>query len=478
MQRHFQPPSSPTVTLSVEEEAIAADEQNQIVADLAEVTQETGRVSDMEATMADARTAVMSTAEVTPVEVQLVAAVADMAVAGTDANPDDVIVIPGEGVTTEGIISAVSSRLASFWKTIRELISKAMDYIVSFFKKVGQLIGIGKQKEKKLEEALQKEAMVKKAKPEELAEFKKVHHTPTPVSSHHAPAHVTAPTVTAGSLVSSQPGIEQTAKHAPVTFIDLHGVDISYLHLPGKPISSETFEKDFGLLDTLIGDAIHVVLDKSTTMARRITGQATHIASNHDNLQNIADEIVSSYAEYVNSIMSSLGVDSQTQEFPFTLGGIMVGSHHTKKEKIGEHEVGPIQARRYSHGAEPSGANIKALDEAQCKRVLAVAQDWTMFLEDKTTERRVDRLSGVVEAMMKAIDKIATMPTPEGVDATAFDENRRAAIKVANWLSMSASSTVTNLMVWGSRAIAAGVGYAVQSTDLRINNIVEEKQVA
>lgn len=117
MKRHFQDMPAEVVRLSVEEQAILDDTNNEaeIGLDVAEADVE--RVAEVANVANDAVLVVNEAPELGTVEQNLVAAVSDMAVAGTDADPAEVLAVAGptdDAMTTEGIMSA----LKSIWDAI------------------------------------------------------------------------------------------------------------------------------------------------------------------------------------------------------------------------------------------------------------------------------------------------------------------------------------------------------------------------
>jgi hypothetical protein len=127
MKRHLQAPEPqpiPTPVLSVEEEAILADEHNEASQALDNATADADRITEVADVAQDAVQVVDMTPEVGQVEQELVGAVGDMAVAGTDADPTDIINIPaapteGEEPKPEGLsVEGIASTLKSIWDAI------------------------------------------------------------------------------------------------------------------------------------------------------------------------------------------------------------------------------------------------------------------------------------------------------------------------------------------------------------------------
>lgn len=135
MRRHLVP--EPTPTLSVEEAAILSDEMAQAVNAANDCSQEIGRLGDIIVTVGDIETVVSNTPEISQVEQDLIGAVADMAVAGTDADPEDVMATSlddeSRKITTESFIDSVKDKLAKMWEAIKKAFNTAIQHIKKFF---------------------------------------------------------------------------------------------------------------------------------------------------------------------------------------------------------------------------------------------------------------------------------------------------------------------------------------------------------
>lgn len=126
-------PARQVVRLSVEEEAILIDEQQQRLDDINSNDAQVDRLLDTSEVIDDVHAAVATVEEPGEVEQELVTAVADMAVAGTDANADDVINLTEAGVVTESFTGDVMDKLKKLWEKIRELMLAAWEQIKAFF---------------------------------------------------------------------------------------------------------------------------------------------------------------------------------------------------------------------------------------------------------------------------------------------------------------------------------------------------------
>jgi uncharacterized coiled-coil protein SlyX len=145
MKRHLEKPTPqpvPVPTLSVEEEAILQDEQNEaeIVADAAAA--DADRITEVAEVAQDAVLVVDETPEVGQVEQELVGAVGDMAVAGTDANPEEIIAVPaaaeGEQLGVEGIASTLKAIWDGIVTAIKNMWVGLKHWLTTYFSSLEQ----------------------------------------------------------------------------------------------------------------------------------------------------------------------------------------------------------------------------------------------------------------------------------------------------------------------------------------------------
>jgi len=142
MRRHFVEQSQ-VVTLSVEEEAILADETGLHSAELDGILEDSNRLGDIVVSLGDAQATVSNTPEIGTMDQELVAAVADMAVAGTDSDPEGLvsdIMPPAEGLSAEGIGSAIKEKLVKMWEAVKYAIEgmwavmkEMLEKLINFF---------------------------------------------------------------------------------------------------------------------------------------------------------------------------------------------------------------------------------------------------------------------------------------------------------------------------------------------------------
>jgi hypothetical protein len=144
MKRHLEKPTPqpvPVPTLSVEEEAILQDEHNEASIAVDAATAEADRITEVAEVAQDAVLVVDETPEVGQVEQDLVGAVGDMAVAGTDADPEEVISLPvtdGQDVSVEGIVSTLKSIWDAIVTAIKNMWVGLKHWLTTYFSTLEQ----------------------------------------------------------------------------------------------------------------------------------------------------------------------------------------------------------------------------------------------------------------------------------------------------------------------------------------------------
>jgi hypothetical protein len=155
MQRHFKPlpVPVPTLELSLEEEAILTDEVRQNENELEQQANDVDQLGDIIVTMGDVQTVVSNTPEIKAIDQALVGATADAAVAGTDADPEDLVgsMLPDEGVSAESFVQSIKDTLVKMWESIKSVISKMWDHIKTFFQNIANFFNGTKRRIKKLQ---------------------------------------------------------------------------------------------------------------------------------------------------------------------------------------------------------------------------------------------------------------------------------------------------------------------------------------
>jgi hypothetical protein len=165
MRRHLQPTPQPALQLSLEEEAIVADEINQHLMEVADAATATDRLGDIIISMGDVEVVAINEPKLGQVEGSLISSVADMAVAGTDADPEAVLagLLPANGVSAESFGEKVKNALAELWKKIQAMIKIAWENIKRFFSRIGDLLSPRKHREEKARKQREAEDMLKAA---------------------------------------------------------------------------------------------------------------------------------------------------------------------------------------------------------------------------------------------------------------------------------------------------------------------------
>jgi hypothetical protein len=157
MRRHLQPTPAPVVHLSAEEQAIIADEVNQHSLELTDTVAESERLGDIIISMGDVQTVVSNEPQIGQVEETLISAVADMAVAGTDANAEEVVqdLLPSaQGLSAESAVEGIRAALLRVWNAIKTMLEKMWGHIERFFTRIGDFFTGTKRRIEKLEALL------------------------------------------------------------------------------------------------------------------------------------------------------------------------------------------------------------------------------------------------------------------------------------------------------------------------------------
>lgn len=126
--------------LSVEEESAALEEADALQQEVDQGVAETARVEDVTDVMLNVADSVSEVKDLTPDQAKLIDTTSEMAVAGTDGDPDDVIpsVEPliGKDMTVESFVDDVRKRAAEIWARIRAFCAQIWASIVQFFQRI------------------------------------------------------------------------------------------------------------------------------------------------------------------------------------------------------------------------------------------------------------------------------------------------------------------------------------------------------
>lgn len=123
--------------LSVEEEVIALQEADQLAATATQDVAEAARVEDITDAMLNTADSVAEVKELTPEQAGLIDTVSEMAVAGTDDDPDTVIPsaepLIGKDMTTESFAEDLKTAALRVWENIRKFADQIWVTIKAFF---------------------------------------------------------------------------------------------------------------------------------------------------------------------------------------------------------------------------------------------------------------------------------------------------------------------------------------------------------
>jgi len=133
MRKMNPPPSAKSILrLSAEEQAILQDEQNQALQEVQNGGDEIDRLVDTSAGLDDTVLIVSETPEFGEVDRGLVDLVADTAVAGTDADPEQIVATTDTGLAAEGFVSDALERLKKLWDKIKEYLANAWKSLTNY----------------------------------------------------------------------------------------------------------------------------------------------------------------------------------------------------------------------------------------------------------------------------------------------------------------------------------------------------------
>ena len=130
------------VVLSIEEQIVALAEADQLADEVSKDVAETTRVEDVTDTMLNVADTLEGATEITPQQAELVDAASEMAVAGSDGDPDDVIpsagvlLDPASDVTIESFVEDIKKRAMEIWNRIKQFCIQIWNGIVSFFQRI------------------------------------------------------------------------------------------------------------------------------------------------------------------------------------------------------------------------------------------------------------------------------------------------------------------------------------------------------
>lgn len=122
-------------SISMEEEQVMLDEANADAVAADSELSEAERIIEITDALEDMAVIADGIEEATPTEIQLIETAGNMAVAGTDVSPEEIVPamesFQGKKIATEGI----REKAASIWKTIREHLERIWDFVENFFYK-------------------------------------------------------------------------------------------------------------------------------------------------------------------------------------------------------------------------------------------------------------------------------------------------------------------------------------------------------
>jgi hypothetical protein len=396
MQRHLKP-VVPVVSLSVEEEAILLDEQNQTVNGLVADEVTIDRVVDANEIILDAEHVMQQVAQAGPVEQELLGAVADMAIAGGDMaeeeNPWQYHDPNSIHNSNESFVDSAMEKIKKLWEQIKAFLDRAWEAVKNFFKNIFSTTKPVKNKLDKLEAALDSKTMpAPEAKP-------------TPVGTNE---QVVAPSPTA------------TKPHAKFEFFG----DVGSLCLaPGKMCPPKQIVSELTRLNEVTHKVLNELIQSSEKMLTVIVDAIGDIAQDVMKTVEVVNRLAPKYNAEMEHLFNVLKIKptapSAKAEYagpPVLLGGIrfvaytMTGGHDSPN-RFDMYKL-LMENNHYAlkeHDIEP-------LDPHDCEKIAKLTEQWLEMVESddlkrkldhvQTTAKRIDGLMGQVKQMKLTADEV------------------------------------------------------------------------
>jgi len=352
MQRHLKPVVH-IPTLSVEEEAILTDDQNQTSNALVELDADFDRVGDTQEIITDVQSVIAQVPEVGEVERELIDALGDMATAGTDVNPDQVASAITAGVSTEGFVNTVIEQLSKMWEAIKAYLTKMWQSIKDFF---------GKSK-------MKDQAMVVKAKKVIEGEKKieeSIKHLPKAAPTPE-PAAIIAPTAAAPEPVAAPVHVEKPKSDGTFKFKH-HTLDLALISMPNGKVPADKLAAEVKRLHHFASTMFNSLSDSFLESGDMILEMLKKL--NQDNAATVLDEFVDNYCDNSIKVLRKLG-------FPPNAGGGIQESW-PKEEFIGDFHI-----KAYSY--DPQAGGPKSVFALQQKLITLRRIKFEVKVSDMTT---------------------------------------------------------------------------------------------
>jgi len=359
----------PVLRLSVEEEAIADDELSESGIELEKTSADIDRLDDIVITMNDVQVVISNTPEIKPIDQALVAAVGDMAVAGTDADSEGAVanMLLQNTPSTEGFFSSVKDKLSEMWQKICELMKKMWHRVEEFFglrtkraEKMGENVkevdeGVKKLRDRGFKSQADFDAWVKR--------------------------------------------IEQdTLRSLPSYYF--HG-DAFHLTLHGKVVDPKHLAQELTKLHNYASGAVDSIIDTGIEATSLMIDIVKRCVSHPADTRKTMDDSFGKYANLMEKLFQKLGAGHQ----PELMGGFAIKSTTSSTAGQGGSTkvLYPEFEQKFGH---LSSDKIEALPVEELNATNAAVLKWVEFSKSTVTDNGRRRLVELSDTLRNEIDKL------------------------------------------------------------------------
>jgi hypothetical protein len=307
MKRHLVARPPAPVVLSVEEEAILIDEQNETFNDLVVLNADAERMVEVSEIATDTQSVLSQVPEAGDVETGLVNAVGEMAASGTDVDPESVSTTITDAVSTEGFISNALEQLRKMWEAIKTYLAKMWQHIRDFFTK-------GRTKDNAIKVKAEKNI----AEVENLNAGKKSGgaHTITPAQrqkiDQHAKTNARNGAIDAIKEVLSKPkAINAAPANANGMFKPQHfKLDLHLVAMPNGKVPKDKMTEELKRLHAFAFKTFESFSDSFLDASDLLEDLFKHL--NKDNYKEVLQTFVQKYSQNSVHVLNKMGFPPNT----------------------------------------------------------------------------------------------------------------------------------------------------------------------
>jgi hypothetical protein len=486
MQRHLKPVPQ-VVILSVEEEAIAADEISGNRIDTEKESADIDRLGDIVITMGDAQVVVSNTPEVSTIDKELVFAVGDMAVAGTDSSADNIVgqVLLDQSTSTEGFVSSVKEGLVKMWEAIKAFFVKMWNNVKEFSIRMAKKLGLMEDKVEKVDkiyEDLSEYGIKNDADMEQFLKELDISVKDTLSGSSHTSASPKNDT-------SKKPHVDppkQTDSFTPIAPFHFTGCMAHLCVGDGKqPIAPAQLAAKLNELH------IYAITtsDQLRLTAEKLLEELIHIAEEGARDPSELRELIRKHQPKYDAINKHLTSRIGPSQTKFFLGDLYIKAHpHEHMKDSDAFLASPTFEISFKHYSHNSLNKLPLVNGKEAEAITAEASDWVKKTKNAWMESESEKIHALSLRLEKAIDHLMTLkPKPEdmGMDVD-FQDLQGSARKISNSvidtsiksLAMEAKAAIRmgawiapELVARADEVFATVLDYCKQSGEYALRNV-------